>query len=315
MDLKTCGLAPVTMSFPRRPPSVTWEPLLLPDLPGAAVWVWFHPPQAPHSVIFQVPDTTRAAAGPRLTVRRLMTAAGIDPTVTQSWLALGATFDSGRGANPQLDQALPRIAAGVDPTLAIFLASLVPPMPVVMAVPPQVAAPRATAPLSRGSEALYAAIEADWDAIRIIEAQLSGQRKQLNGLFGRLQGLNRDLNIDEKRAADSSDLREWQEVRRWLRESAAVVSRVLRAYDIGVTSAAGNRNRFDDLFDQYIAPRRPLDGLAEIQQQFESHRKTVQSLQNDMQAAITNASRDGEQRAAGTLSRIGAKVRNNRTKR
>jgi hypothetical protein len=34
-----------------------------------------------------------------------------------------------------------------------------------------------------------------------------------------------------------------------------------------------------------------------------------------MQSALTNASRDGEQRAGQFLSRISAKVRNSRTKR
>jgi hypothetical protein len=270
----------------------------------------------PHSVSLQVPAPTRAAFGAHLSLRRLLHAAGIDSRLCLSWITQGVTFDGLRGQNPQLDQPLAMWPPGPDPTMTIILA---PPIPVPIAAPmpqPAVAAPVGARPgLDRNSEALCSAIEADWNAIRTIEAQLAGQRKQLNGLFGRLQGLNRDLSIDEKRAADSSDVREWQEVRRWLRESAAIVSRVLRAYDIGVTSAAGNRNRFDDLFDQYIAPRRPIDGLAGIQQDFESHRKIVQNLQNEMQTALTNAARDGEQRAQSVLSRISAKARNNRSKR
>jgi hypothetical protein len=165
------------------------------------------------------------------------------------------------------------------------------------------------------THARYNAIETDWLAILQVEAQLGGLRKQLAALQGKLQSLNRDLSTDEARASDSQDKRDWQDARRWLRDSAAQVSRVLRAYDIGIISSAGNRNRFLDVFSQFVEPRRPLEGLASWQQQFEAHRKTAQSLLNEMTSVLGSAARDGEQRAQQLLSRIATKVRTARTKR
>jgi hypothetical protein len=156
---------------------------------------------------------------------------------------------------------------------------------------------------------MFSAIEADWNAIRILEAQLSGLRKQLNSQLTKLTSLNRDLSPDERLAADNADTRDWQDARRWLRDGAAVLSRVLKAHDIGVTSAAGNRNQFEDLIDRVVTPRRPIDGLATIQQQFESHRKTVQSLQTEMQSALNGPGRDGEMKANTVLSKIRSKMR------
>jgi hypothetical protein len=285
-----------------RAPSVAWEPVAVPGIPVNAVWVWFFPASAPTTVIFNVPAVPGV---PRPSLRILLHATGMDPRSVRSWVVSGAAFDAMFGANPWLDQPLP-VPMTADTTVVVHLAAAV----------PTASAPAAPGPVTdSASSALYSAIEADWNAIQQVEAQLAGLRKQLSGLAGRLNSLNRDLSIDEKRAGDSQDLREWQDIRRWLRESAAVVSRVLRAFDVGITSGAGNRNKFDDIFDQYVKPRRPLENLGAVQHQFESHRKTVLSLQNDMQSALTNASRDGEQRAGQFLSRISAKVRNSRTKR
>jgi hypothetical protein len=298
----------------QRPPSTAWEQVPLPELPGAAVWVWFRPPTAPAGLVFQVPLPTWQAFGGRLTVRRLVTAVGLFPQMIQAWTIQGTTVPAMMGTNPLLDHPLPPPIPGVDSTIIVHLASVSPPAAAPPVMPMQPAAvPTPGAVADRGSESVYAAIDSDWNAIRLIEAQLMGVRKQLNGLAGKLQSLNRDLNTEERMAADNQDTREWQDVRRWLRDSAAQVSRALRNYDIGVTSAAGNRNRFDDLYEKVIAPRRPVEGLAAIQLQFESHRKTVQSVQTEMQSVLTTATRDGEQRAQQLLSRIHTKMRKKKT--
>jgi hypothetical protein len=298
----------------QRPPSAAWEPVPLPELPGATVWVWFRPPTAPNGLAFQVPLPTWQAFGGRLTVRRLAAAVGLNPQWIHAWTIQGTTVPAMLGTNPLLDHPLPLPIPGVDPSIVVHLIAIVPTVPVapLMPIQPSVV-PAQGAPAERGSESVYAAIDSDWNAIRLMEAQLMGVRKQLNGLAGKLQSLNRDLNTEERMAADSQDTREWQDVRRWLRDSAAQVSRALRNYDIGVTSSAGNRNRFDDLYDQFIAPRRPVEGLAAIQMQFESHRKTVQSVQTEMQSVLTTATRDGELRAQQLLARIHSKMRKKKT--
>jgi len=295
-------------------PSSAWQPVILPELPGAIVWAW---PQSPLSLVLQIDPRTHAAFPGRISLRRLLAAVGIDPRAVALWWAYGAAFDSGQGANPLFDQPLVPAGPGLDPSIVVHLAG---PGPAPMPPPPMAAMPMMVpqaAPQSPGgglahassSEALYSAIEADWNAIRILEAQLVGLRKQLNSQLTKLTSLNRDLSPDERLASDNQDTRDWQDARRWLRDGASVLSRVVKAYDIGVTSAAGNRNQFEDLIDRVVTPRRPVEGLAATQQQFESHRKTVQSLQTEMQSAMNGPGRDGEMKANSVLSRIRSKMR------
>ncbi|QDT57428.1 hypothetical protein Pan44_54970 [Caulifigura coniformis] len=297
-------------------PSPGWQPVLLPELPGAIVWALW---QSPAALVFQVDPRTHAAFPGRISLRRLLAAVGIDPRTVAFWLAYGAVFDSGQGANPLFDQPLVPAPPHVDPSIVVQFAGPAqapslptPAAPTPMQVPLQPAAagerPAGLVHAS-GNEAMYSAIEADWNAIRILEAQLVGLRKQLNSQLTKLTSLNRDLAPEERLAADNQDNRDWQDARRWLRDGASVLSRVVKAYDIGVTSSAGNRNQFEDLIDRVVTPRRPIEGLAAIQQQFESHRKTVQSLQTEMQSAMNGPGRDGEMKANSVLSRIRSKMR------
>jgi hypothetical protein len=140
-------------------------------------------------------------------------------------------------------------------------------------------------------------------------------RTQLNSTLTKLMSLNRDLSPEERNASDTMDHRDWQEARRWIRDGAAVLTRVVRAHDIGVTSSAGNRNKFDDIVDHYVIPRRPLLNLEGIQHQFEVHRKTVQSLNTEMQNAAHGPAHEGESRAVAVLSRIRKKLQAQRNKR
>ncbi len=298
-------------------PSVGWAPVILPELPGASVWMFRH---APGSIVFQVAPRTHAGFPGRISLRRLLAAVGIDARAVARWMAYGAVFDSAQGMNPLLDQPLLPAGPGVDPSIVVHLAGPVAvpqlpmmPIPLTHAAPPAAIVAPATGRgglmHSTANDAMYSAIEADWNAIRILEAQLVGLRKQLNSQLTKLTSLNRDLSPDECLASDNQDTRDWQDARRWLRDGAAVLSRVIKAHDIGVTSAAGNRNQFEDLIDRVVTPRRPIEGLATIQQQFESHRKTVQSLQAEMQSAMNGPGRDGEMKANAALSKIRSKMR------
>ena len=52
-----------------------------------------------------------------------------------------------------------------------------------------------------------------------------------------------------------------------------------------------------------------------VERDYEAHRKMLQTLLNNMNSALSNASQDGEQRARQVLSRIDAKVRAARSAR
>ena len=162
---------------------------------------------------------------------------------------------------------------------------------------------------------LYRSIDSDWQSILGLEVQLDAMCKQMNGLQGRLQSLNRDLSADESAAADNADRRDWQDARRWLRDAGSVTSRLIRDYTIGMVSAAGNRNRFEQIYVQFVVTRQPIPEAESVARDFETHRKAAQTLLLHMQAAYSNASRDAEQRAKQILSRIAGKSRGSSGKR
>jgi hypothetical protein len=303
------------MDIFQRPPSTGWEPIPLPETPETPAFAWFRPASIPTGIVFHLPASPPDSKP--LSLRRILELTGIDARLVLSWAVQGQSFPGLQGTNPLLQEPLPPPRPGIDPSVIVIVAAPVPLSPPIAPIPVAAPAPPAAPPPStdHNSGSLFAAIESDWNAIRQLEAQLAGQRKQLNGLFARLQSLNRDMTPEEKRAADNQDNREWQDVRRWLRDTIAVASRAIRAYDIGVTSAAGNRNRFEDFYTNFVKSRRPTGDLSGWALQFESHRKTVQSLQVELNAALTNCGRDGEQRAQQFLSRIAAKIRRSRTVR
>ena len=306
-----------------RPPSATWEPVPLPDVPGAAVWAWFRPPAAPCGIIFQIPLDSHAAKPDAFTVRRLLNALKIDCKLTRMCFDSQEPFDTMQGLNPLLDRPVHPPAPGVVPTVAVHLA---PPTQYSPSAYPPLAAPQgptaatqaghaAVRQSSGNPESLIRAIESNWQAIQLLESKNLMLRAQMNSTLSRMMSLNRDLSPEERNASDTVDHRDWNEARRWIRDGVGVLSRVVRTHDIGVTSAAGHRTHFDDIISHYITPRIPLPNLAEVHHQFEVHRKTVQSLHQEMQSAMHGPARDGEQKAQVVLTRIRAKVQADRRKR
>jgi hypothetical protein len=292
---------------------------------SAPIWAWFKPAHAPLGVVLRVPAATLQVEPNAISVRALIAAVGLDPRQVATWTVQGATYATAAGTNPLLDYPLHSAGAGSDVEVLIQMlpqwqpapGSVAAPVPAgALAGPVAAQAPQQQRPTGRGTqEAVFSAIEADWNSILQLERQCAALRKQLGALQGKLQSLNRDLSPDEHRAADNADRKDWQDARRFLRDAIAIVSRQLREHDIGVTSNAGNRLRFEQTYNEHIAPRKPMEGLALVQQEFESYRKTVQSVMQGMQSALSNASRDGEQRAMRVLNRIAAKARNERSTR
>jgi len=305
-----------------RPPSPSWEAVCLPDVPGAAVWAWIRPPAAPCGIIFQISYHSCESFPNAFTIRRLLSALEIDCRLIRMCFIGVESFDAMQGLNPQFDQPLAPPARGVNPSVAVHLA---PPMDFA-APPPAMMTPRpihgATTndrhprqACGHAAETMCHSIESDWHAIQILESKNLILRNQLNASLNRMMSFNREMTPDERNASDTQDHRDWQDARRWIRDGAAVLSRVVRAHDIGTTSAAGIRNRFDDLMAQFITPRRPLENLPAVQHMFEVHRKTVQSLNTEMQSALHGSACDGESKAQAVLARVRVKVQAARGRR
>jgi len=226
-------------------------------------------------------------------------ALGLADWEPMGWSALGMMYGGGPGVNPGWDQPIPPAPAGIDPTLTIYVGPQV-----------QVAAPQ----IAIGGDG-YSRIDTDWNAALQLELQLDAAAKQLNATQLRINALNRDLSPDEFRAADQQERREWQEARRWMRDVCARVSRFVKEHHIGVTSAAGKRNVYETIYRDQVVPRRPIENMPQIEREFESYRKMLQSLLSNMQSAQAAAVQDGERRGQQVLSRITARVRSARAKR
>lgn len=308
------------MIFADRLPSQTWEQAPASPVFPLGFWTWWRPSQAPLGVMVRLPDGMFAAGstGPPATIRTLLHALGLAPQFVVTWSLRGASYPVQFGQNPLLDAPIPPPAPGVDPTILLTLAVPQPQFAAPPPPPPAMSVPGIAAPAAAGADPLLNTIDriaADWNAAVQLESQLSLMRKQLHDSLLRVNILNRDLSNEERLFGDKQDIGDWQDTRRWLREVAAKLSKMLKDHDMGMASCAGRRNNFEAIYDQVIAPRRPCAGLDSIAREFEQHRKTVHTLVMQMNGAQSLALQDGERRAQMVLSRITTKVRAARTKR
>lgn len=297
-----------------RPPSQNWEQVPLAWIPGAYVWAWFYPGQTPSDILVRLPEELGPGLSQQVSMRHLLAALGVSLADVQFWSVQGMALDPQGGHNPLLDQPLPPSAPWVDGTITLRTHSVPASSPAFPVVSTQSSFSTAAAPMTAEAQAALNAMEADWSAILTMESQLAQLRKQLNAAQSRLQGMNRDFTPEERQAADSNDVKNWQDARRFLRDAAGHTSRYIREYDVGMTSAAGHRNRFEEIYKTYVVPRKAFEGISGAQHELEVYRKQVQSLLAKMQTALSNAGSNGEQRAQQVLNRISAKMRRSRNR-
>ena len=110
--------------FAARPPSTSWEAISFGDSTQNHVWAWYKPASIPQGLMLQIPDEIWAndpAFAAQLTMRRLLSAAGIDPCCITTWYLQGAPFDSMNGTNPLLDQPVPAPVPGADPNIVVYV--------------------------------------------------------------------------------------------------------------------------------------------------------------------------------------------------
>ena len=227
------------------------------------------------------------------------------------------SYDGQHLLNPAWDCPIPEPGVAADPTIGIYL------HPLPTAVAPAVTAP-VSGPSVSGSSAstsptagggAFSGIAADWNSCLQLELQLTAAAKLLNATLQRINSLNRDMSPEEARCGDSQDKRDWQEARRWLRDVASRVSRFVKDHLVGITSNAGKRNSYEAVYQQYISPRRQFDGLEQAERDFDSYRKSLQTLLTNMGAVNATAVQEGERRAQQVMTRVAGKIRTLRTKR
>jgi hypothetical protein len=309
------------MLLAQRNPSLNWEPLPLDSSGQHVAWVWFRPASVPYGLMFVVPPTVFADAqvATGLSVRQLLIATGLDDERILYWTFNGLSFDTAGGTSPMLDQPLPPPPPGMNINISVWIE----PSP-SLAVPPMMTA-ATTAPVGQaeypsggtasGTDARsLEAIDSHWGAILQMEVRIASIRKELGGNISRLNSLNRDLNSDERRTCDSKDLQAWTDARRWLRDSISSLSRSVKEIDTGITSGAGQRHKFEEIYRKYVIPKVSFAGVAQSVNEFESYRKTMQNVLSTAQASIAKSGREAESRANAVLTRISAKMRSIRRK-
>ena len=300
------------MQFSERLPSSEWEAITLIDAPERYIWAWFRPAAATEGAFVQIPEEVyfaAAANGPPLTLRTIAGSVGIDPLVVTYSSVYGLSYDGGQGANPVWDHPLTDPGPVADRTIGFFLNP-----PAIPTFAPS-GGQLGSESMAGSWEEFFIQMETDWNAARQLEIQLAATSLQLKGTLGRVASLNRDLTSDEARFSDQRDKHDWLDARRALRDAADRASRFLKDYQTGDTSIAGKRSTYEYLYETYVVSRRPFQGLEQAAREFESHRKSLQTLLGNMSQALSAASQDGERRAQQILVRIAAKVRGSRTKR
>jgi len=308
----------VGIDFSTRAASVAWEPVPLCDSPQHTFWAWFKPPAVPTGLLMTIPDETFHSYPQRdqLTLRKLLHSAGIQPASVAAWSLQGMTYDAQAGTNPLLDQPIPEPVAGSDPNIVIYLnAPQVAQPPIVQSLPASEPIPAQALSTDADLEQVFQHIDAEWQAVLQLEVQLRALRKQVGSMSGKLNSLNRDLSLEEKQHANRVDINDWQDARRWIRDSEASLSRCMKDHDLGDTSSAGKRHWFEQLYEQHVVPRQPFENMLQTKREFEIYHKSLQTLQNRMNSKLSEASQNGERRAQQILSSIAAKIRKARSNR
>jgi hypothetical protein len=257
-------------------------------------------------LIVRIPDDAGPPREP-WTMRRALQAAGVDAAYVAVWQLYGAWYDGLQGTNPLLDSAIPAPPPGVDPSIFVYVA-----LPAA-GVGPAFAPPGA---LETGASSdVFARIDADWYVILEIESEVKGLRKNLHDMTGRLKALNRDLSTDERLYADNQDTRDWVDARRTLRDAGLRLSICLKEVDMGDVSSAGQRAWYEQIYEQFVLPRREFDNMQQAQVNFAYHRKMLATLQINMTNALQNAQNNAERRAQQILNRIAAKIRDGQSRK
>jgi hypothetical protein len=320
----------VMNKFIESAPSTTWDLFVIPQALAGTLWLWNKPAHSPNSTLVNIPQESYTNCHALMSVWHLVRVLGCDINDLQGWTFAGHRFENLPAQQPLLIQIFPFPIPANECIVELHW------KPVSVGHPMQgtfqgtlqgqglnfsgladaeapadraVVSTSGSGNLSAEDEFRIRSMATDWLGIIQVERQMSVIRKQMDGVLGRLSALNRDLNPGESTAADSMDKRDWQDARRWLRDAATNVSRYIREYDVGITSSAGIRNRLLNYYKEYVEPKQSFPELLAAQKEFESFRKSVQTLMGTMQSAIANATRDGENRARTILNRIASKAR------
>lgn len=326
----------------------------MPRTPRLVLWAWFRPAHLPSGVVVTIPADFLHAfpAGLPMTLGDVLIAVGVPPQSFQAVSMYGSEWQAAAVFSSFVNHPLPPVPMGGRAEIAISvieLPAMMPMQPVAFLPAGAFAIPGAEsaamtmqadveptdhfdslssdvdaaleddseseddgAPLSE--DMMLIRIESAWKFSVQIERQMTGLRQRLSSIQSALGKLDRDLSPDERLASDREDRDEWADTRRWVRELQSKCHREIKAFDIGMTSGAGNRRHLEGTYLTIIEPRVPSPHLESYRAEFEKYRKDLVSLQRAMMTALQAASQNGTQRAQRCLGKIAGKIREMRAR-
>ena len=291
----------VPVPFALRPASTDWEAFALDGSGTCHGWAWFRPPAAPQGVVCRLAD------GGVTTLRGLAMVTGIDPSMVSMWVVFG-TPCVGSSAVGVLDQPLvpPQGAGDTNITIHVGAGTAVPVGMVPMAMNQPTMAGGVGGMVDEG---VYTSIAAHWSAIQAATVKLEMLRKQIDDLMMQLNSLNRDLTYDEVGHSTRQDRDAWDDARRWMRNASTQLSRCQKACDVGDTQSVGKKEWLQNIHDNFIVSRQPVDNIQGVESEFEYFRKLLINLESQVNGTLSSASTDGLNRGRRVLAEIATKIR------
>jgi len=249
----------------------------------------------------------RLADGTVTTLRGLAMVTGIDPSVVSMWVVFG-TPCAGPSAVGMLDQPLVPPQGAVDTNITIHTGTGTA-VPVGM-VPVAMNQPTMTGGVGgMVDEGVYSAVAAHWTAIQAATVKLEMLRKQIDDLMMQLNSLIRDLTYDEVGHSTRQDRDAWDDARRWMRNASTQLSRCQKACDVGDTQSVGKKEWLQNIHDNFIVTRQPVDNIQGVVSEFEYFRKLLINLEIQVTGTLSSASTDGLNRGRRVLAEIATKIR------
>jgi len=99
-----------------------------------------------------------------------------------------------------------------------------------------------------------------------------------------------------------------------LKDAALGLSKCIKEHDIGDTSSAGQRNWFEQTYQQFIVSRQPFEGIQRARINYQSYRKMLLKLHVSMNTSHWNAIQNAARRVQQILTRISARIRDAQTR-
>ena len=254
------------MNFSEQPPSKQWATLKCRGEQVAEVW--FKPEGQPFALTFRIPQKSFQipGMGQRLTTESLLQAVGIATQEVESWRHDGASPSGMNGPNTELGHPLP--PPPQDVTHLNVYVSLKP--------PPQAVAPNASCEHEIPEEK-WQDLEARWNAILVLEANIDGIRISMEALRAEMEASSRKMLAgDEKVHALNADVAQWNKAK----SRALFALPKAREFIHRSTWAAGTpeRKKLEELFKTHIRPRIPFPQMDQVFEQFEHLLKDRQVL-------------------------------------